>query len=342
MSAKSAFVKSRHNKASRVNSYLAAASESKKRKVSRQRSSQDWPIIIDDSPKALGQGSPKKQRRGLGIQEPLREIPASADSFIRVQELLELSKNVIVISGAGMSANAGFPTFQGIQKSRQTSFDRCLYSSPDETIRFHSTICSMFEHGQSDLCEPTRFHKVMDKLARERRLLRHITQNIDCIEQQLPDLNAKTIRLHGQVDQMRCQMCNGVYKFQPRLFQGTCLPDCQECVRRSRARVSNGKRQLRIGKLKPDVLLYGEPHPGDTEILEAVQNDLETGPDLVVVVGTKLKIPGAQSIASSICHAARSTGGFTVWISKEEPPSRARNLFDYILKGDCESVDQTK
>lgn len=71
------------------------------------------------------------------------------------------------------------------------------------------------------------------------------------------------------------------------------------------------------------MLLYGEPDPYDTEILEAVEDDLELCPDLVLVVGTKLEIPGALSIATSF--------GVTVWMSKEVPPLRAQNLFDYIL-----------
>jgi NAD-dependent SIR2 family protein deacetylase len=44
----------------------------------------------------------------------------------------------------------------------------------------------------------------MDKLARDDRLMHHFSQNINCIEHLLPDLQAKTLRLHGQVDQIRC------------------------------------------------------------------------------------------------------------------------------------------
>jgi len=68
----------------------------------------DWPIIINDSDslRAPDQGPPKKPRRSQGGKEPLRKTPKSANSF-RVQELLRSSKKVIVISGAGISANAG-------------------------------------------------------------------------------------------------------------------------------------------------------------------------------------------------------------------------------------------
>ncbi|KAH7305393.1 DHS-like NAD/FAD-binding domain-containing protein, partial [Rhexocercosporidium sp. MPI-PUGE-AT-0058] len=193
------------------------------------------------------------QRRIQHTEGPIR-IPTPADTFIRVKELLRSSRKVVVISGAGISANAGFPTFQQIRKSKQTSFDRSLYSSPVEATQFHSTVCSMFALTKSDSCQPTPFHKTMATLAHEHRLPLHITQNIDCVEQRLPDLDAKTIRLHGRVDQMRCQKCNWVGAFQPRLFQGAKLPNCPRCVERNQARASQGKRILSLGRLSQEYL----------------------------------------------------------------------------------------
>jgi NAD-dependent histone deacetylase SIR2 len=224
-----------------------------------------------------------------------------------------------------------------MRESKRTSFDRSLYASSEETTLFYSTVCKMFEHQQ--LCKPTPFHRFLDELAIDRRLLRHFTQNIDCIDQKLRHLNARTIRLHGQVDQMRCHVCGGVSIFEPRLFSGSLSPDCQKCVERNQARGLNGKRLWRTGKLKPDVVLYGDPNPNDESIFEAIDNDLEICPDLIVVVGTTLKVPGTLQILKDFCRATRSKGGATIWISKKEPPSKSRGLFDYILQGDCDAVD---
>jgi NAD-dependent SIR2 family protein deacetylase len=196
----------------------------------------------------------------------------------------------------------------------------------------------MFDRLYSDSTEPSSFHKVMDELARSCSDFQHYTQNIDCLEQLLPDLEAKTVRLHGQIDQARCGMCNWVCDFEPHLFQGDDSPGCPRCLERSEARVMKGKRSLSIGTLRPDVLLYGEPHPDDGGILEAVENVLRRCPDLVLIVGTKLEIPGAQSIAANFCHAARSVGGASFWISKEEPMSDVKALCDYVLIGDCDKV----
>jgi len=86
------------------------------------------------------------------------------------------------------------------------------------------------------------------------------------------------------------------------------------------------------------VLLYGEPHPDDKEILETAEDGLRICPDLVLIVGTKLEIPGARSIAANFCHAARSVGGASFWINKEEPVSSVKALCDYVLIGDCDKV----
>jgi NAD-dependent SIR2 family protein deacetylase len=70
-----------------------------------------------------------------------------------------------------------------------------------------------------------------------------------------------------------------------------------------------GNHRLRVGKLRPDVLLYGDPHPDNGDIMATATRDAGTCPDLVLVVGTKLRVPGARSIATQICRAARRAGG---------------------------------
>jgi len=127
----------------------------------------------------------------------LQTIREPMDDFSRLKELMRSSEKIVVISGAGISVSAGFPTFEDMRKSKQISFDRYLYSSSEEMTSFHSTVRGMCERLHSDLTEPSPFHKVMDELARTCPHFRHYTQNIDCVERLLPDLDAKTVRLHG-------------------------------------------------------------------------------------------------------------------------------------------------
>jgi NAD-dependent SIR2 family protein deacetylase len=43
-----------------------------------------------------------------------------------------------------------------------------------------------------------------------------------------------------------------------------------------------GKRLLSICRLRPDVVLHGEPYPDDKEIMEAVEDKLRACPGLVL------------------------------------------------------------
>ncbi|KAL5315181.1 hypothetical protein ACEPPN_017832 [Leptodophora sp. 'Broadleaf-Isolate-01'] len=184
-----------------ANVELAPVSKSKKRKACRQDGSRDRPIIIGDSDwpeREPKRRQSRRQQRSQHTEVPIR-VPVPADT-VRVRELLQSSRKVVIISGAGILANAGFSTFQQMRKSRRVAFHRSLYSSSVEATQFHSTVCSMFVRTKSDLCQPTPFHKAMATLADDHRLLLHITQNVNCVEQRLPDLDAKTIRLHGRVD----------------------------------------------------------------------------------------------------------------------------------------------
>jgi NAD-dependent SIR2 family protein deacetylase len=135
------------------------------------------------------------------------------------------SEKIIIINGAGISVNAGYelklvckflpsiliylvPTFKDMRKSKQTSFDRSLYSSSKKMINFHSTIRGVCERLHSDLTEPSAFHKVINELAWTCPHFRHYTQNIDYVERLLPDLDAKTVRLYGRVNQARYEIYN--------------------------------------------------------------------------------------------------------------------------------------
>jgi NAD-dependent SIR2 family protein deacetylase len=95
---------------------------------------------------------------------------------------------------------------------------------------------------------------------------------------------------------------------------------------------------LNIGRLRPNILLYGEPHLDNKEILETIKHDLRICPELVLIVSTKLGIPGARSIAVDFCHATRNVGRASFWISKEEPTWSVKSLYDYVLIGDCDQV----
>jgi len=167
-------------------------------------------------------------------------------------------------------------------------------------------------------------------------LLRYYTQNIDCIERQLPDLWGKTVQLHGRIDEAFCQHCGWKEPLISARFSKADLPDCSRCQVIAWERERTGKRQRGIGRLRPSVVLYGEDHPQGDLIGAIAEKDLRTGVDVVLVVGTALKVAGAKRLVRELCHVAKARGGVAIWISKDPPPSYT--LFDIAIQGDCDVV----
>jgi hypothetical protein len=83
-----------------------------------------------------------------------------------------------------------------------------------------------------------------------------------------------------------------------------------------------GKRARGVGKLRPSVVLYNEAHKDGEGVGEVVRKDLvgsskgkgRSGADLLLVVGTSLRVPGTKRIVREFAKAVRSRGS-----SKEGP-----------------------
>jgi NAD-dependent histone deacetylase SIR2 len=80
-----------------------------------------------------------------------------------------------------------------------------------------------------------------------------------------------------------------------------------------------GKRPRGIGKLRPNVVLYNEAHKDGEGVGEVVQRDLigsskgkgRSGADLLLVVGTSLRVPGTKRMVREFAKAVRARGAST-------------------------------
>ena len=87
-----------------------------------------------------------------------------------------------------------------------------------------------------------------------------------------------------------------------------------------------GKRHRGIGRLRPNVVLYGEEDPDGDMIGKVAERNLQKGLDMVIVVGTGLKVPGARRLVKEFCRSAKNGGGLAVWINKDPVPSDLKAL----------------
>ena len=127
----------------------------------------------------------------------------------------------------------------------------------------------------------------------------------------------KCIPLHGTLQLMHCVACTHSYPLRNyihHLVSGI-LPPCPQCTALEETRLNLGKRPRSIAKLRPNVVLYSEDHK-DGEVLgdDVIDKDLtrrspgkgQPGPDLLLVVGTSLRILGTKRLVRGFSKAVRS------------------------------------
>ena len=268
------------------------------------------------------------------------------------------------MAGAGISVSAGIPDFRSadglfrslrdehkLKGSGKALFDASVYKDDSSTSSFHDMVRELSRMSAS--AKPTLFHRLIARLAREDRLLRLYTQNVDGLENALEPLKTqtplchkapwpRTIQLHGGLEKMMCQKCRHISDFEPHLFEGPDPPPCPECVIHDVLRTTHaGKRSHGVGKLRPRMVLYNEQNPDDEAIGAVTTADFRTRPDAVIVVGTSMKIPTVRRIVHEMCRIVRDRKeGTAVWINLDPAPTGKdlEDCWDLIVKGDCDEV----
>ena len=210
--------------------------------------------------------------------------------------------------------------------------------------------------SQVSAASPTSFHMLLSHLSKSGKLLRLYTQNIDYLDSRLSDLSTdipltgaspfpRTVQLHGTLSHMQCTKCHYLELLDAQLFtdSGEEAPLCPECDEMEVVRKVAGKRNVGVGRLRPRIVLYNEMHPDSEAIGKITEADLKARPDLLMVVGTSMKIPGVKRMVREMVKAVRSVrSGSTIWInSGQQPPQTGafdQTSWDVIVDGDCQTV----
>ncbi|KAJ1973986.1 NAD-dependent deacetylase hst3 [Dimargaris xerosporica] len=119
----------------------------------------------------------------------------------------------------------------------------------------------------------------------------------------LRDPRSIVVPLHGDLDQLVCPLCSTYYPFTPAFFphyQDGEAPVCPHCDRLNSARLSNGRRPISVGRLRPNIVLYNEPHPSGDLIAKVMNSDVRHKPDLLLIMGTRLNVYGCKALVKSL------------------------------------------
>jgi len=124
----------------------------------------------------------------------------------------------------------------------------------------------------------------------------------------------RCIPLHGTLKSLHCPTCGATASLSERAssFEDGSAPSCIQCSEFEHTRQLVGKRLRGVGVMRPSIVLYNEDHREGERVGDMVKRDLTGGktkrapPDLLLVAGTSLRVPGTKRIVKEFSKAARS------------------------------------
>ncbi len=221
------------------------------------------------------------------------------------------AKRVLVLTGAGVSAESGVPTFRGGGNTvtwKGLPFD--VISSGAMLERNLPAVWEWFDYRRNLLraIEPNAAHHAIASWQERFAGLTLVTQNVDGLHQRAGSRNV--VELHGNIWRARCTVCRLAHEIP---VDGDRPEACDECG----------------NTLRPDVVLFGEMLPaGAFEF--ALQQASRC--ELCFVIGTS----GLVYPAASLPEAAKSSGAFVCEINPE--PTVLSSIFDEVISGKAGEV----
>jgi len=182
---------------------------------------------------------------------------------------------VAVLTGAGVSAESGVPTFRG-ENGLWRSFRPEQLATPEAFRRDPALVWEWYgwRRGLIGACAPNAAHKTLAEMEATLPDFTLITQNVDGLHQAAGSRNV--LELHGNIWRMRCTRCERTSE-DHRVPLPKIPPRCSQCG----------------ALLRPDVVWFGESLP--SQVLDAAWT-AATRCRLMLVVGTSALVQPAASL----------------------------------------------
>ncbi|KAI4470531.1 histone deacetylase sir2 family member [Holotrichia oblita] len=277
-------------------------------------------------------------------EPPRRHKLRHVNTLDDVVRLLKGAKNVIVLTGAGVSVSCGIPDF----RSKDGIYSRLAVDFPDLPnpqamfdIGYFSQDPRPFFKFARDIYpgkfKPSPCHRFIKLLEKHQKLLRNYTQNIDTLEK-VAEIE-KVIECHGSFATATCTKCDlQVTADMVRdIILTQNIPVCEVCqptIGKSISIEELKKRQpeelknlVTNGIMKPDIVFFGEGLPD--KFHDAMAED-KNKCDLLLVIGSSLKVHPVALIPTSLPANVPQ-----ILINREPLP---HCHFDVELLGDCDVI----
>lgn len=215
------------------------------------------------------------------------------DLLARAAEALRRARSVLVITGAGVSAESGIPTFRGAgglwegHRAEELATPTAFAADPEKVWRWY--------RWRRQLCldaQPNPAHEAIAGLDLRYPDFLLATQNVDGLH--LRAGGTRILELHGSIHRSRCTRCEEVRDLPPPLDDDPPLPRCRSCG----------------ALVRPHVVWFGESYrPGSIEEATAAAERAE----VVLTAGTSAMVWPPVAVA---LHGQR-TGGFLIDVNPD-------------------------
>lgn len=218
----------------------------------------------------------------------------------KIVELLNPESRIVVLTGAGVSAESGIPTFRDAQQGLWAEYDPEEMASMAGFRKDPKLVLEWYDWRRHQImrASPNRAHTILAEWSHRLPLMTLITQNVDGLHQKAGSRD--TIEMHGSIHRLVCLDKRHQAPWPSPLGEP---PTCQLCG----------------SLLRPDVVWFGEML--DRKVLANIDSALERC-QLFIAIGTS----GLVYPAAGFLERAKGYGAFTVVINKERMPKGTADL----------------
>ncbi len=239
-------------------------------------------------------------------------MKADMDALAITKDRLKQAQSVTVLTGAGISADSGVPTFRG-KDGLWRSFRAEDLATPEAFAKNPQLVWEWYDWRRELIASksPNPGHHALAEMENRCPRFTLITQNVDGLHEQSGSRNI--LEIHGNIWKARCTVCKQVSE--NREVPISILPYCSS---------------PKCGALlRPHIVWFGESL-AEKEIQDSM-TALQSC-DVMLVVGTS----GVVQPAASFAGIAKSCGAFVVEINTD--PSTQSTLLDQVLRGKASDV----
>ncbi|MEO6269573.1 MAG: NAD-dependent deacylase [Lautropia sp.] len=218
-------------------------------------------------------------------------MPDPAHSALAdITAALAPTRRIAVLTGAGMSAESGIPTFRGARNGLWERFEPERLATPDAFEEDNALVWGWYRWRTAlvELAQPHAGHLALVALEKRGKEVAVITQNVDDLHERAG--SADVVHLHGSLFAARCSDCSLAHAHEP-------APSGID----SELRVAPPRCRQCGAPIRPGVVWFGEQLPAlPWARAEQVLNDC----DLLLVVGTS----GVVFPAADLPHLVKRRG----------------------------------